>query len=246
MRAAMDLDPDALDYSMFSADDLVNLVLQRSDVLFDVPNRGRLIRQWEAGDVDGLNAKVAENGLTYARRAARIIKAEFEQLRPLLDPFRPGRIADIGCGYAIFDLFAYHAWASHLLLIDIEDTEQRHFGFQDEGAAYTSLPTAQAFLAANGVPPDRVTTWNPEQADLADDAPVDLAVSLLSCGFHYPVDMYMPFFRFGVRPGGVIVLDLRAGKSQAIRDRLKPLGRLKVLSEQGGVRRVMIRRKGKA
>ncbi len=145
----------------------------------------------------------------------------------------------------MFDLFAYHAYGSDLLLIDIEENEHSHFGYRDEGAAYTDLSVTRAFLAANGVPDDKVRTWNPETQDLDADAPVDLAVSLLSCGFHYPVDMYMPFFRFGVSKRGGIVLDLRKGKFGQIQKRLAPLGRMTVLSQTSQFKRVLITRKGR-
>lgn len=237
-------DPAALDFGMFTRDDLVNLALQRSAALADVPNSGRLIRAWERDDHGPLEALIDERGQSIARRAARIIAAEFDSLIPVIDPLKPARIADIGCGYAIFDLFAYRRYGADLLLIDLEETEHRHFGFATEGAAYTSLATARRFLAANGVPDEKVTVWNPDKGNPPEAAPVDLAVSFLSCGFHFPVDMYLPFFRFAVRPGGAIVLDLRSGKApQAVRQ-LRHLGALSTLSRGAGVRRVLVRKKG--
>lgn len=136
-------------------------------------------------------------------------------------------------------------YGSDLLLIDIEENRYSHFGYRDEGTAYTNLTVAQAFLSANGVPRGKVKTWNPDTQDLYGDVPADLAVSLLSSGFHYPADMYMPYFRFGVSRRGGIVPDLRNGRLVQARKRLASLGRLTVLSRNNQFRRVLITRKGR-
>ncbi|MCG6901196.1 MAG: class I SAM-dependent methyltransferase [Rhodobacter sp.] len=247
MQAARIPDPDAaeLDFSMLSHDDLVNIVLQRSEVLSDVRQPAAVIRNWEAGDPARLDSVVQDKGRVLAERAANVIREEFEALMPVLDAIRPKSIADIGCGYAFFDLYAYRRYASRLLLVDVEENERRHFGFDEEAAAYTSLEIAHKFLTANGVPTESVSTWNPEIEDPGETEKVDLAVSFLSCGFHFPVDMYMPFFRFGVVPGGSIILDLRGQAFQENRRTLMSLGKVEVLSKGGGRRRVLVR-KGRA
>jgi SAM-dependent methyltransferase len=235
-------EPGALDVSAFSQQDLVNLVLQRSDVLGYSRPAYDMVRGWEAGDEAPLRAAVAENGTDYARAAAGIIRDEFLELQGLIRRFAPRRIADIGCGYAIFDLYAWHATGCELLLIDIEETEQRHFGFESEGAGYSSLETARRFLTDNGVPDSAIRTWNPSQEDMPALAPLDMVFSFLSCGFHYPVDMYMPFFELAVRKGGAVVLDLRGHLQGEISRQLSALGRVREIGGRPGVRRVMLKR----
>ena len=236
------VEPSALDYSMLAHSDLVNIVLQRSEVLHDIRNPGQVIRSWVDGDPAPLDEIVQTKGVVLAQRAAQMIRTEFESLQPTLDRLKPTKIADIGCGYGFFDLFAHHRYGADLLLIDIEDNEHRHFGFEDEAAGYTSLQTAKQFLRANKVPPASLSTWNPEQEDAPEAEKVDLAVSFLSCGFHFPVDMYMPFFRFGIAPGGAVILDLRANQFQENKRILKKLGRVDVLSQGNGRKRVLVRK----
>ncbi|HMO08767.1 MAG TPA: class I SAM-dependent methyltransferase, partial [Paracoccaceae bacterium] len=141
----------ALDLSPLSTGDLVNLILQRSEVLFDRPRSGQVIRAWEAGDEGPMQAEVARLGIEVARRAAGVIHAEYRALAPVLHARQPRRVADIGCGYAFFDLFLARDLGTDLLLIDLESNDRRHFGFQAEGAAYASLAVARALLEANGV-----------------------------------------------------------------------------------------------
>lgn len=237
-----------LDFSMLSEVDLLNIALQRSEVLSDEKRPNDMIREWSAGQEARLRQAVSDRGMIFAQRAMRTIQIEFEQLQPVLDPLAPQHIADIGCGYAFFGLLAYARYGCDLMLIDIEENERRHFGFEEEGAAYSDLEVAKQFLVANGVPEGKLRIWNPEledapEVEAADDKP-DLAVSFLACGFHFPVDMYVPFFRFGVRPKGAVLLDLRSVTFQENRRVLAKLGHLEEIARIKNRRRVLLR-KGK-
>jgi len=232
----------ALDLSMFTRADLVNLILQRSEVMYDIPRSGQIIRAWNAGD-DGPVTRVADDkGDALARRAAGVILAEYEALRPTLQDLSPTRIADIGCGYAFFGLFAARDLGASVVLIDLESNDRRHFGFRAEGAAYSSLSQARALLTANGIADDRVATVNPATQPVDESGPVDLAVSFLSCGFHYPVGTYLPYFRACVAPEGAIILDLRAATAAEQADALAPLGALTDLDAPPKARRILLRR----
>jgi SAM-dependent methyltransferase len=232
----------SLDLSALDDGDLLNLILQRSEVLEGLPRPGQIIRAWNAGDEGPIRRAVEVLGPDVARRAAGVIHAEYRALRPLLAGLAPGRIADIGCGYAFFDLFAARDLGASVLLIDLEANERRHFGFQPEGAAYSSLAVARALLVANGVPDDRIATLNPGTADPVAAGPVDLAVSFLSCGFHYPVSLYAGFFRQAVRPGGSVIVDLRAATATAQAAELAVLGTLDDLDAPPKARRVHLRK----
>lgn len=233
-------DADTLDFSMLDEGDLVNIVLQRSAVLgLNKPAFG-MVRSWERGDPAPLRAEVRARGADLARTAARHIADEFAGLRAELAARAPRRLADIGCGYALFDLYAWRAFGCDLLLIDIESSEARHFGYHHEGAGYSSLATATELLVANGVPRDRIATWNPNRGPLPPGPPLDLAVSFLSCGFHYPVDGYLPFFRDRLADDGAAILDLRRRKADAIAAQLAQIGQVRVLSEAAKVRRVIV------
>lgn len=199
----------ALDISMFTHDDIVNLILQRSEVLQDVERPGRIIREWSAGQTARLDEQITTRGDVLVRRAVAYIWLEFQELRPTLDAIAPKRAADIGCGYAIFDLFLAKTYGAHISLIDIETNEHRHFGYKKEAAAYTNLGRAQEFLTANGVPAQDIVLCNPNNDRLENIGNLDLVTSFVSCGFHYPANTYEGFFNRAIRPGGAIILDLR-------------------------------------
>jgi SAM-dependent methyltransferase len=241
-QAARDPAIAALDLRCLDDGDLLNLLLQRSEVLFDQPAPGRIIKAWNAGDDGPARAAVTALGPDIARRAAAVIRAEYLALEPLLKTLGPARIADIGCGYGFFDLFAARALGAQVLLIDLETNDLRHFGFSADGAAYASLARARALLEANGVPAVSIETLNPRETEPEDARPVDLAVSFLSCGFHYPVDPYLRFLERTLRPGGAAILDLRAGKAAEQAAKLERLGGLTDLAGPPKTRRVLLRK----
>jgi len=232
----------ALDLSMLTLQDLVNLIMQRSEVLSDDPRCGPALRAWYDDDAGPLADLAEEYREAIARRAAAVILLEFHILQPELAAQPPRRIADIGCGYAFFSLFAARTFGAALLLIDREENEARHFGFAEEAAAYSSLDRARRLLEANGVPAERIVTLNPAEGDVLAQGECDLAVSFLACGFHFPVDPYLPFLQRAVPPGGRAILDLRRGRAPAQMQALRGLGRLRDLPGVPKARRVMLTR----
>lgn len=231
-----------LDVSMFDTRDHVNLILQRSEILWDETRPGRAVRDWVNGDGARLTEIAGRRGDDIARRAAAVAWLEWRDMLYALVRQRPASIADIGCGYAMADLFAHRDLAARLVLIDIEEAEERHFGFAETGAAYTSLDRARAFLEANGVPSQVIETVNPQSQDLSAQAPVDLAMSMLSCGFHYPAATYSDFYATGVASGGGVVLDVRARKAAQERAVLEAVGPVEEIGRGAAHLRLLARK----
>ncbi|MGX0978187.1 SAM-dependent methyltransferase [Roseovarius sp. MBR-51] len=232
----------ALDLSCFDRNDLVNLILQRSEVMFDRPKSGRVIKAWQQGNDAPIQAVVDDMGDTIARRAAGVIHAEYKAIKGLLQELNPKHIADIGCGYGFFDLFAAQDLTCTVLLIDIESNTHRHFGFNPEGAAYSSLSRARHLLTANGIAPEAIETLNPNETTPEPASAVDLAVSFLSCGFHYPVDLYLPFVDKVLRSGGVAIFDLRKNTAEEQARKLGVYGALSDMDSPPKSRRVLLRK----
>lgn len=212
-----------IDFSMLDEQDIVNLAMQRSSGLDDQA----ATRGWVDGDESLLRAEARDNREQILRVAFDELRADFERIAPEVRRLSPRRVADIGSGYAFVDLLMHRAFDCDVVLIDIEDSDERHFGFEDSGAGYSSLKKAREFLKANGVPDERIITINPRTDDLGAAGEVDLAMSLISCGFHYPAQTYDKFFHNQVAPTGGIVLDVRKGSGGI--PYLKGFGRTKIL-----------------
>ncbi len=229
------IDPATLDFSMFSDQDVANILLQRSELA----TSGQTIRDWMAGDEQLLLEEARSQRDHILAESIRIAERECGFFLKATDDIAPRRAADIGCGYAFASLLLHRRYDCELVLIDIEEGNGRHFGFQGEGAGYTSLATARAFLEKNGVPADKITTINPKKQDTAGLAPVDLVVSLASCGFHYPVSTYEAMFANQVNAGGGIVLDIRKGSGGI--GAMKAFGAVEVLEKHGKYSTVLTR-----
>lgn len=243
-REAADPVVAGLDIGCLDRGDMANLILQRSEVMFDRPRAGQVIRAWGSGDLAPMEAEIDRLGDTVARRAAGVIHAEYRALAPLIRELAPKRVADIGCGYAFFDLFVARDLQADVVLIDLESNENRHFGFQAEGAAYSSLARAREMLMANGVAAAQITTLNPRDTAPESIAAVDLVVSFLSCGFHYPVDLYLPFLDTALAPGGAAIFDLRDQTATAQAAALAQFGSVTDLASPPKARRVLLRKAG--
>ena len=244
IEAARDPKILALDVDAFGPADIVNIILQRSEIIRDQHRPGKIVNAWAEGDDAPALALAEKMGSELVRRAAAIIWLEYLEVKDTIQQIEPKSVADIGCGYAIFDLFLWQDFQSRLVLIDLETTQKRHFGFKETGAAYSSLDTAKQFLSANGVPDSQIHLRNPKDADLNEDPKVDLAVSFISCGFHYPVETYLEYFKTNVSADGGVILDFRARKARAGIETLKALGEVSILTDAayGNARRVLLRK----
>lgn len=231
-----------MDISMFGLGDVINMILQRAQVIYDVERGGQLIRAWVDGDEGPLREVAEARHEVLIRRTLASILDEYNRYAPVLRDIAPKRLADIGCGYGFFDVFAARDLDAHVVLIDIEESENRHFGFKKEGAAYSNLSVAKDFALANGVAKDQVTTINPRSEDLTTLDPVDVAMSFMSCGFHYPVETYMDYFRDGVTEMGSVILDLRRARADAQSETLSVLGVVETLEETEALRCVHVRK----
>ncbi len=199
--------PSNIDYSMFDDAEVGNIILQRSEV----GSVKTEINNWIAGDDTGLLKYANKHKKHIMQEAMSVACRELGFFLKAADQVNPSRIADIGCGYALADLILYRRYKCDIILIDIEESSNRHFGFQSSGAGYASLAKAREFLMKNGVPKDKIHLVNPNKQDVAKIGKIDLAISLASCGFHYPVETYDTLFENQISSGGGVILDIRKG-----------------------------------
>lgn len=215
----------SIDFSMIGASQVFDLCLQRSNRLGKIiPKRAKAGDDW-----NGLmQAAVVEHRHTILDAVFDEIEDIFTKIAPQIERIAPHRLADLGCGQAFIDLLIHRRFGCDLVLIDIEESSDLHFGFAEEGAGYADLANARAFLVANAVPDSAITTINPRKARLEDIGTVDMAISLLSCGFHYPVSTYDAFFKSQVSKA--ILLDCRRNKG-GDKD-LKAYGQVEAVGEE--------------
>lgn len=138
---------------------------------------------------------------------------EYQSLQRFL-PHTCNSILDIGCGVAGIDVFLSKHYKDNqpiFYLLDKTDIEDKVFyDFKHRGAFYNSLDVAKATLIANGVQEKNVNAIEAaDNNDINIDSKIDLVISLISWGFHYPVATYLERVRELLNIGGSLIIDVR-------------------------------------
>ena len=142
------------------------------------------------------------------------IAREYESIRPAL-PAHCSAILDVGCGIGGIDVLLnrhYSDTRPTFFLLDKTQVDSVYYGFKSKGAFYNSLDVAKEVLTANGVADGKIELVQATEDNRIEIAsPIDLAISLISWGFHYPVGTYLERVHELLRPGGHLILDVRKG-----------------------------------
>jgi len=101
---------------------------------------------------------------------------------------------------------------SELLLIDIEKTDYHYHGYHEKGSGYASLSSTKKFLLDNLDHKIEIHTCNPTKQKIPNFE-FTFLISLLSMGFHYPCNEYIPYIMSHSVEGSWIVLDKRRGST---------------------------------
>ena len=146
---------------------------------------------------------------------AQDMDQEYQSMKAYL-PAACSRVLDIGCGVAGIDVLLrqhYQNQAQELqfFLLDKSQLEKRVFyGFKSHGAFYNSLPVAKNVLLVNGIADDHVITLEASDDNtIAIQDRIDLVISLISWGFHYPVETYVQAVYQLLSEQGRLILDVR-------------------------------------
>lgn len=138
---------------------------------------------------------------------------EYLSIKPFL-PKNCRSVLDIGCGVAGIDVFInshYHDFPPTFYLLDKTKIEKNvYYGFKEKGAFYNSLEIAKNLLKKNGVSSSSIMPIEATDDNAINiDSEIDLAISLISWGFHYPVETYLNSVYSLLSKGGTIIIDIR-------------------------------------
>src|SRR5690606_19099196 len=97
-------------------------------------------------------------------------------------------------------------------LVDLDGiSDDVRYGFRDNPSNYASLEGTRRFLLRNGLNETQIKTVDIGTQPFPREPKFDLVVSLISWGFHYPVDTYLEDVTSSLAPHGTLILDLRRG-----------------------------------
>jgi len=136
-------------------------------------------------------------------------------MRPYL-PQEARRILDIGSGLAAIDVRLHQIYPdAHLYLLDQTGLDVE-YGIETDQAFYNSQAAARDLLRANGVPLDRIHLLEATPDYEIGVEGVDLALSLFSWGWHYPLGAYARAVAGAVVPGGILIVDVRNSEGEGL------------------------------
>ena len=138
---------------------------------------------------------------------------DFNSIIPYI-PKTIERLIDVGAGMGGVDvlLFKYYNGVPDLVLLDADRVDEGiTYGFSARPSAYSKKSEVKEFLISNGVPRDKFTCIKQFPAPSHQ---YDLILSLISCGFHYPLSVYMSNIKAGLKPEGVLIIDIRKDTGQ--------------------------------
>lgn len=139
---------------------------------------------------------------------------EYLSIKDVL-PIFCNSILDIGCGVAGVDCFLgeHYEKKPDIFLLDKTKTEKNiWYNLNNKGAFYNSLDISKRVLIENEIPQNKIHVIEATQNnDIEIEKNIDLVISLISWGYHYPVDIYLSQVYDLLSDGGVVILDIRKG-----------------------------------
>lgn len=142
------------------------------------------------------------------------ISRTYENIKNFL-PVNTRRILDIGCGIGGIDLMlnAHYQGDVDIHLFDYSEIDRNvYYGYNEKGSIYNSLELSRMFLEMNGVRAENIYTHDAKWVFPEND--YGIIVSLLSCGFHYPISTYLADIKKCLAKGGSGIFDLRKNTGQ--------------------------------
>jgi SAM-dependent methyltransferase len=205
-----EFDERAAEYALFQRTDL--LPRRRYGVAFRIADKLGLRQSWGSF----VRSHAAGHATEILHDYGQEMRAQFDR-RIAFIPRSARSVLDVGCGLAGIDVHIHEYLRSNdpnIYLLDRTHVEDRvWYSFEAKGAFYNSLELAKVNLIRNGVPEDRVHCIEaPDDGNLDGVIrSVDLVISTISWGFHYPISLYLGSVARIMSNGGVLLVDIRKG-----------------------------------
>ena len=147
------------------------------------------------------------------------IITSYEKYHSTVAQFLPEKcnsVLDIGCGLGITDLciFEHYGRDDNImfnLLDKTEFTEKLYFGFEEVAAFYNDLEIAKKLLRDYGISEENITIFDAERDKLSELRNIDLVISSIAWGFHFPISVYVHEVVNLMHENSVLILDVRKG-----------------------------------
>ena len=136
-------------------------------------------------------------------------KIEFNELINFL-PSKINNVVDIGSGLGIINIFLEKHFTNKInfTLIDKNRIEKKvTYGFCTEGEFYNNFSLTADFLKNNGINMNQIKLIDSDDKNIINNK-FDLVISLLSMGYHYPINQYLSFLKKNTHINTIFIFDV--------------------------------------
>lgn len=154
-----------------------------------------------------------------------LIRTQQEDIK-IIDHFlkkAPLTVLDIGCGLGIYDLALQDFYKTNISYYLLDKTSSRkeeknvYYGHREKGAFYNNMDYTKDFLLINGISEKNINCIivndnnNVTNEQLQKNLPkIDLIISIISWGFHYPIKTYIDTAYKILNDDGLLCLHCRS------------------------------------
>ena len=160
------------------------------------------------------------------------IKEEFETLKNYL-PSNVKNIMDIGCGIGLINIFLndYFIDCQKFYLLDKNKIDSKIvYGFSDHYESYSITNITKNFLINNNIQEHKLNLIDVNKKFSIKSNSIDLCISLVSMGYHYPFSQYLDIIKEVSNNNTVFIFDI-ASEFQDITSLRDHFGDIKIIEE---------------
>ena len=192
------------------------VLLQRTSLIHD--NRSKLTKRLSRIGLGKTYEETVKeqskiNNLDIEKGYYKKVRESFERIKNHI-PNHTKSILDIGSGIAGLDIYLWQLLKKNnpqIYLLDKTRSEKKiWYSFSVKGAFYNSLLLAKKNLILNGIPSNKINLIEaPANGVIKNLKNIDLIISTISWGYHYPVDLYIDSVFSIMSKNGTLILDVR-------------------------------------
>jgi len=120
----------------------------------------------------------------------KLTEAEYESFKEFIG--QPQRILELGCGLGRMSVYINKQldYEPEFILADFDEISKKiKYGWNPGNIFYNKLETTRQFCIENNL--RRFEIFNLAERNISELKNVDLVISVMSVGFHYPIEQYM-------------------------------------------------------
>jgi hypothetical protein len=154
---------------------------------------------------------------------SKMVETDYQMIEEFLPEICENSL-DIGCGLSLIDIAIYKHYPDNYYpesrIIDIHLLDKTELnttkisGFNEEYRGYNSMDAARKTLSSNGVPDEKIHSFEVGNHSELYNKKFNLITSFLSCGWHFDVDTYIDLFEKTLCHDGCIIIDIRHNTGQ--------------------------------